>query len=176
MTCGLAACQVDGDPSLMAHQQMVIYEEEFEQISLLCKRLTEDAHAKAVILVDKNGQFIASHGDVSHLDTTSLASLTAGNIAATSGLAKLIGEEDFPNVFHEGQHDSLHLTLVAQRAILVVMFDRRSSLGLVRLRVKTCSEGLALIFQQMQQKAALQATKTPFGEITDSDIDNLFGE
>jgi predicted regulator of Ras-like GTPase activity (Roadblock/LC7/MglB family) len=160
----------------MAHQQMVMYEEEFRLISAICERLTAEAHAKAVILVDKNGQFITSHGDVANLDTTSLASLTAGNIAATSGLAKLIGEEDFPNVYHEGQRDHLHLTIVAQRAILVVMFDRRSSLGLVRLRVKKCAEELAVIFTTMLAKAASKAHGTPFGEITDSDIDNLFGE
>jgi predicted regulator of Ras-like GTPase activity (Roadblock/LC7/MglB family) len=102
--------------------------------------------------------------------------LTAGNIAATSGLAKLIGEKEFPNVFHEGEKDNLHLSIVAQRAILVVMFDARSSLGLVRLRVKKSSEELTAIFTTMVAKAASHEQGTPFGEITDDDIDNLFGE
>ena len=156
----------------MADQLMVMYEEEFKQISLLCERLTREANAKAVLLVDRNGQFITSHGEVANLDTTSLASLTAGNIAATSGLAKLIGEKEFPNVFHEGETDNLHLSIVAQRAILVVMFDQRSSLGLVRLRVKKTSEELAKIFQVLIAKSSSQGA--PFGEITDDDIDNLF--
>jgi predicted regulator of Ras-like GTPase activity (Roadblock/LC7/MglB family) len=158
----------------MVDQQMVVYEEEFRQIAAVCERLTREANAKAVLLVDKNGQFITSHGEVEHLDTTSLASLTAGNIAATSGLAKLIGEKEFPNVFHEGEKDNLHLSIVAQRAILVVMFDARSSLGLVRLRVKKSSEELTNIFKAMLDKASKQASGTPFGEITDDDIDNLF--
>lgn len=160
----------------MVEKQTVVYEEEFKQISQVCERLTRDANAKAVLLVDKNGQYITSHGDIAHLDTTSLASLTAGNIAATSGLAKLIGEKEFPNVFHEGERDNLHLSIVAQRAILVVMFDGRSSLGLVRLRVKKCSEELANIFNDMSNKAATAAPGGPFGEITDADIDNLFSE
>jgi predicted regulator of Ras-like GTPase activity (Roadblock/LC7/MglB family) len=158
----------------MVDQQLVLYEEEFRLIAAVCERLTREANAKAVLLVDKNGQFITSHGEVEHLDTTSLASLTAGNIAATSGLAKLIGEKEFPNVFHEGEKDNLHLSIVAQRAILVVMFDSRSSLGLVRLRVKKSSEELTNIFKVMLEKAQKQAQKTPFGEITDDDIDNLF--
>jgi predicted regulator of Ras-like GTPase activity (Roadblock/LC7/MglB family) len=158
----------------MVDQQMVLYEEEFRAIAAVCERLTREANAKAVLLVDKNGQFITSHGEVEHLDTTSLASLTAGNIAATSGLAKLIGEKEFPNVFHEGEKDNLHLSIVAQRAILVVMFDSRSSLGLVRLRVKKSSEELTNIFNTMMAKAQKQASGTPFGEITDDDIDNLF--
>ncbi|RYF10803.1 MAG: roadblock/LC7 domain-containing protein [Deltaproteobacteria bacterium] len=160
----------------MAHQTMVLYEQELQQMAALCKRLLLEAHAKAVLLVDKNGQFITSHGDTHNLDTTSLASLTAGNIAATSGLARLIGEEDFPNVFHEGARESLHLSLVAQRAILVVVFDKRSSLGLVRLRIKRCLEELATVFATMVQKAASEARSSPFDEITDHDIDNLFGE
>src|SRR5512137_3194781 len=151
----------------MGEQQMVMYEEEFKQISTICERLTREANAKAVLLVDKNGQYITSHGEIDNLDTTSLASLTAGNIAATSGLAKLIGEKEFPNVFHEGERDNLHLSIVAQRAILVVMFDQRSSLGLVRLRVKKASEELAHIFNIMIAKAQNHAQGTPFAEITD---------
>jgi predicted regulator of Ras-like GTPase activity (Roadblock/LC7/MglB family) len=156
-------------------QQMVMYEEEFKQIAAVCERLTREANAKAVLLIDKNGQFITSHGEVvGNLDTTSLASLAAGNVAATSGLAKLIGEKEFPNQFHEGEKDNLHLSIVAQRAILVVMFDQRSSLGLVRLRVKKTSEELTQIFNAMMVKAQSQASATPFAEITDDDIDNLF--
>jgi predicted regulator of Ras-like GTPase activity (Roadblock/LC7/MglB family) len=159
----------------MVDQAMVMYEEEFKQIASLCERLTREANAKAVLLVDKNGQFITSHGEVENLDTTSLASLTAGNIAATSGLAKLIGEKEFPNVFHEGENDNLHLSIVGQRAILVVMFDQRSSLGLVRLRVKKTGEELSKIFNAIIEKAKGQTE--PFGgEITDEDIDNLFSE
>ena len=160
----------------MANQTMVMYDEEFQQIAAICERLTREANAKAVLLVDKNGQFITSHGEVANLDTTSLASLTAGNIAATSGLAKLIGEKEFPNVYHEGEKDNLHLSIVAQRAILVVMFDQRSSLGLVRLRVKKTNEELTTIFTTMLAKAASSDQGTPFGEISDDDIDNLFGE
>lgn len=158
----------------MVEQQMVLYEEEFRQIAAVCERLTREANAKAVLLVDKNGQFITSSGEIDNLDTTSLASLTAGNYAATSGLAKLIGEKEFPNVFHEGEKDNLHLSIVAQRAILVVMFDHRSSLGLVRLRVKKSSEELTNIFHTILAKAEKQAHSAPFGEITDDDIDNLF--
>ena len=158
----------------MPDQQMVMYEEEFKQISVICERLTREANAKAILLVDKNGQYITSHGEIDNLDTTSLASLTAGNIAATSGLAKLIGEKEFPNVFHEGEKDNLHLSIVAQRAILVVMFDKRSSLGLVRLRVKKASDELGAIFNAMIAKAQSHAQGTPFAEITDDDIDNLF--
>ena len=160
----------------MAHQHLVLYEKDLRQMADACQRLVAQANAKAVLLVDKNGQFITSQGDVQHLDMTSLASLTAGNMAATSALARLIGEDDFPNVFHEGQTDSLHLSVVGQRAILVVMFDKRSSLGLVRLRAKKCLDELTGMFTSAVSGAGAPENGSPFESMTDRDIDNLFGD
>ncbi|HEY7724274.1 MAG TPA: roadblock/LC7 domain-containing protein [Anaeromyxobacteraceae bacterium] len=155
---------------------LVMYEEEFKQVAAICDRLTRDANAKVVFLVDKNGQLIASSGQAQNLDTTSLASLTAGNVAAMGGLAKLIGEKEFPNQFHEGEKESLHMSIVAGRVVLVVIFDAKSSLGLVRLRVKKAGEELARVFDALASKQATPGAQSPFAEITDDDIDNLFSE
>ncbi|MBE0504625.1 MAG: roadblock/LC7 domain-containing protein [Desulfuromonadales bacterium] len=156
----------------------VMYDEEFKRINLVIEKLLRDANAKVIFLVDKNGQLISSVGETEHLDTTSLASLTAGNIAATGGLAKLIGEKEFSILFHEGEKDNLHISIVAERVILVVIFDQRSSLGLVRLRVKKGSEELTQIFYDLAKKSEVQEKSgnalSPFAEITDDDIDNLF--
>ena len=154
----------------------VMFDEEFRQITAICDRLTRDANAKVVFLVDKNGQLIASSGQAQNLDTTSLASLTAGNVAAMGGLAKLIGEKEFPNQYHEGEHESLHMSIVGGRVVLVVIFDARSSLGLVRLRVKKAGEELGRIFESLARKQTQPGVQSPFAEITDEDIDNLFSE
>ncbi len=162
----------------MSNPQMVMYEEEFQEITAVIERLLQDANAKVIFLVDKNGQLISGVGDTERFDTTSLASLTAGNIAATGGLAKLIGEKEFSILFHEGEKDNLHISIVGGRVILVVLFDNRSSLGLVRLRVKKASEELTAIFDKLLQKAEEKEksgeSDFPFAEITDDDIDNLF--
>jgi len=73
-----------------------------------------------VFLVDKNGQLIASAGDTREIDTTSLASLTAGNIAATGGIARLWAKRNLHS-FHEGEKDNIHISLIGQRIILVVI-------------------------------------------------------
>ena len=156
----------------------VMYDEEFQMISAVIDKLLRESNAKVIFLVDKNGQLIAGCGETENLDTTSMASLTAGNIAATGGLAKLIGEKEFSILFHEGEKDNIHISIVAQRVILVVIFDHRSSLGLVRLRVKKASDELAAVFEDLAEKAT-EVEKTgnvdsPFAEITDDDIDNLF--
>jgi predicted regulator of Ras-like GTPase activity (Roadblock/LC7/MglB family) len=164
----------------MLDTQLVMYDEDYRKILAVIQKLVRDANAKGIFVVDKNGQLIAEAGEVRGIDTTSLASLTAGSIAATGGLAKIIGEEDFPVHFHQGQRDNLHITLVAKRVILVVVFDDRSSLGLVRLRVKKAGAELARIFEDLQKKAETaqsgDGAGSPFAEITDDDIDNLFSD
>ncbi|MGB5880386.1 MAG: roadblock/LC7 domain-containing protein, partial [Thermoanaerobaculia bacterium] len=116
----------------MAAAHMEVFEEELGRLEAALNRLRHDSNAKVVFLIDKNGQQIAAAGDVEDFDSTSLASLTAGNVAATDGLAKLIGEREFSVLFHEGKRDHIHISIVAKRAILLVIFDERSSLGLVR--------------------------------------------
>jgi predicted regulator of Ras-like GTPase activity (Roadblock/LC7/MglB family) len=166
----------------MTAPDLVLYDEEFQRIRESLQRLRHDANANVVFLVDKNGQQIAAVGDLQTLDTTSLASLTAGNVAATDGLARLIGEKEFSILFHEGEKDNIHISIVAQRVILVVIFDERSSLGLVRLRVRRATTELDKIFEDItkkaeQEKESLQAEfESPFAEITDEDIDRLFSE
>ncbi len=159
----------------MAFPQLVMYEEEARLIGSLLDKLVNESNAKAVFLVDKDGQLISQAGDTQNFDSTSLASLTAGNIAATGGLAKLIGEKEFSIIFHEGERDNIHISIVGQRVILVVIFDNRSSLGLVRLRVRKVSEELAAVFEKLREKAdKLERSGSPFAEITDEDIDKLF--
>jgi predicted regulator of Ras-like GTPase activity (Roadblock/LC7/MglB family) len=158
---------------------LVMYEEEFDRIKLLLDTLRMDASAKIVFLVDKNGQQIAAVGEVNLVDATSLASLTAGNVAATDGLAKLIGEKEFSILFHEGRKDNIHISIVGQRLILVVIFDERSSLGLVRLRVRKASAEMERVLNDMETKSQMVGiveTLSPFAEITDDDIDALFSE
>jgi predicted regulator of Ras-like GTPase activity (Roadblock/LC7/MglB family) len=165
----------------VAKVDLVMYEEEYRALQDIIGRLQRDAQAKVVFLVDKNGQQIAAAGDVRSIDATSLASLTAGNVAATDGLAKLIGEKEFSLLFHEGEKDNLHISIVGKRGILVVIFDQSSSLALVRLRVKKASRELQEIFERVEVRAQTESGgsarfESPFSEITDEDIDKLFGD
>ena len=162
----------------MMDSQLVMQQEDFDKVFAIIQKLVRDANAKGIFVVDKAGQLVAEAGELQGIDSTSLASLTAGCVAATSGLAKIVGEEEFPIHFHQGQRDNLHMTLVGDRMILVVVFDERSSLGLVRLRVKKAGSGLAKVFEEVRKKAETEALtgNSPFAEITDDDIDNLFND
>jgi predicted regulator of Ras-like GTPase activity (Roadblock/LC7/MglB family) len=163
----------------MAGSDLVMYEEEFLRIDEELQKLKKQANAIVVFLVDKAGQLIASAGDTSNIDTTSLASLTAGNIAATGGIAKLLGEKEFTILFHEGEKDNINITLVGDRVILVVIFDSRTSIGLVRLRVRKSTEQLTKIFEDITSKSEDSRNKdkqeeSPFTDLNDDDIESLF--
>ena len=49
----------------------------------------------------------------------------------------MLGEPEFGALFHQGERESMYLADVARRVILVVLFDNRTTLGLVKLRVKS---------------------------------------
>ncbi len=160
----------------MAETPIIIREEQYGEIKTVLAKLRSDAASDVTFLIDKNGQSIAVEGDVTGLDTTSLASLAAGNVAATGGMAQLIGEKEFPTLAHEGEHENLYICVIG-RALLVVVFNERSSLGLVKLRVKQASRELAPILDRVTQQATAAhaaADHALFSGITDEDIDSLF--
>ncbi|MGA9994076.1 MAG: roadblock/LC7 domain-containing protein, partial [Pyrinomonadaceae bacterium] len=94
----------------MTDTPIVIREQQFYRIKAVLARLRLDAAARVAFLVGKDGQEIAVHGEVGDIDTTSLASLAAGNVAATGGMAELIGEKEFPTLLHEGERESIHIS------------------------------------------------------------------
>ena len=164
----------------MTSPTTVVLENDHHRFVSVLDCLRQEANSKFAFLVDKSGQQIASSGELDAADPTALASLVAGNVAATEGLAQLIGEDEFSTLFHEGQKDSLHISLISDRIILLVIFDEHSSLGLVRLRVKQRLGELEAIVQEMADRATASVSSSAgssaaLAEITDEDIDALFG-
>lgn len=155
----------------MADAPILLREQQYHEIKAVLARLRLDSAARVVFLVDRDGQEIAVQGEVGNLDTTSLASLAAGNVAATGGMAQLIGEREFPTLSHEGERESIHISVIG-RLLLVVVFDERSSLGLVKLRTKQVSHQIANMIAELTRSDG--DLDSPFAGITDEDIDSLF--
>src|SRR2546428_6234864 len=160
----------------MADGPILMREQQYHEIKAVLARLRLDAAARVVFLVNKDGQEIAVQGEIGNLDTTSLASLAAGNVAATGGMAELIGEKEFPTLSHEGERESIHISVIG-RLLLIVVFDERSTLGLVKLRSKQVSRQLAILFEEVARGDFENNSEgSPFGEITDDDIESLFSQ
>ena len=113
---------------------LILFEDDAERLNEICSRLNRDACACAVFLIETDGQLIASAGETDRYDAMSLAALTAGNVAAVNALAHLVGEDGFDSQFHAGVNAHIFISAVGESMILVVVFNERSSLGLVRLK------------------------------------------
>src|SRR5215213_1814108 len=159
----------------MAETPFIIQEQQFQRIKTVLARLCVESAARVVFLVDRDGQPIAFHGDIGDMDTTSFSSLAAGNVAATSSMARLLGEDIFPTVVHEGEHESIYICVIG-RSLLVVVFNERSTLGLVKLRAKKASYEVASIIEEVGRESERHRVEQTsfFAEITDEDIDSLF--
>jgi predicted regulator of Ras-like GTPase activity (Roadblock/LC7/MglB family) len=158
----------------MGSLDLSLHGDDYMRLRGLIDGLRRDASARLVFLLDRNGQPIANCGELGETDPTALASLAAGNVAATEGLAQLIGEKTFASLYHEGERDSLHMTAVGGRMILVVVFDERSSLGLVRLRVRLATPAHSEVVEQVETRSAANSEMdVDFSDISDSDITAL---
>ena len=159
----------------MAETPFILQEQQFQRLKSVLARLCVECAARVVFLVDRDGQTITFHGDIGNMDTTSFSSLAAGNVAATTSMAKLIGEDVFPAVVHEGERESIFISVIG-RSLLVVVFDERSTLGLVKLRTKKASHEVAAVLDEATRTSASSRLDNSsfFAEITDEDIDSLF--
>ena len=126
-------------------------------------------------MAQRTGQMVATVGEAPAFDPTAFASLTAADFSANDQLAKLIGESDFTSLFHQGEKESMYLADVARRVILVVLFDNRTTLGLVRLKMKETVIELTQLFEQVfARPAAGQGGAPGLLAGADDEIDKLF--
>jgi len=159
----------------MAQKPFIIQEHQFQRMKAVIARLCVECAARVVFLVDRDGQTIAFHGEIGDMDMTSFSSLAAGNVAATSSMAKLIGEDTFPSVVHEGERESIFISVI-NRSLLVVVFDERSTLGLVKIRAKRATYEVAALLEEAvnDSKSYGLSKDSSFADISDDDIDALF--
>ena len=167
----------------MVKGNWALFEEDFYSMTVILQTLMRTANSRSVMLIDKTGQLINSIGEPPGFDVTSFSSLAAADFGANAELAKMVGEKDFATLVHQGQDDSLYLSMIANRVILVVLFDRKTSLGLVRLKARRGGEELLAVlnklFDKLQYKNEDLSATTLGAEFTaeaESEIDSLFKE
>jgi predicted regulator of Ras-like GTPase activity (Roadblock/LC7/MglB family) len=152
-------------------------EEDARSIQVILVDFLRDSNARTALIVDRTGQMITTAGEPPTFDPTAFASLTAADFSANDQLAKMIGEPEFGALFHQGEKESMYLADIARRVILVVLFDNRTTLGLVKLRVKNTVGELNKVFEGMfsQDGAGRSKVETGFLGEAEDEIDKLFG-
>ncbi|MFO0982762.1 MAG: roadblock/LC7 domain-containing protein [Planctomycetota bacterium] len=135
-------------------QHLVFYRDHIERIERIMKEFLRLSGAKSALLVDKNGHMITQVGEAQSFDQDTISALVAGSFAATKEMARLLGENEFSALYHQGQRDNIQLNLVDNRTILTVIFDEATTLGMVRLYVADAINKMAVLFREMRSKAA----------------------
>ena len=153
-------------------------EDDHHRIQGLLGGFLRESNARTALLVDRTGQMVATAGESPAFDATSFASLAAADFSANDQLARLIGEPEFGSLFHQGEKESMYLADIARRVILVVLFDNRTTLGLVKLRVKGTVGELSQLFIEMfsRQGGIAPRVEQDFLGDAEDEIDRLFGE
>ena len=133
----------------------------------------------AVFITDSEGHCIASSGEMDDINLNSISSLIAGSVAAINSIAQMLKIDSFSAILNESSKESLHISLINDRTMLVVIFNNTSNLGLVRFRVRNSLEQLTKVFQIIYKK--LKANDkipggSPFEGVSDEDIDRIFGD
>jgi predicted regulator of Ras-like GTPase activity (Roadblock/LC7/MglB family) len=116
-------------------------------------KMVMSSAAHCVFLIDRSGQLIAHSGNPSTVDVAALSALTAANFGATAEIAKLLGESEFNLLFHKGKKENIYFSAVGEHLIVVTIFDHKTSLGLVRLRVNKATDELLEIFTSIFEKS-----------------------
>jgi predicted regulator of Ras-like GTPase activity (Roadblock/LC7/MglB family) len=98
--------------------------------------------ATYVLLVDRDGQLLASQGDIQGIDTMMVSALCAGTYEVSVQMARALKKDAFTSIYQEGPRDNVHVSLVGEDAVLGVVFDTRTTLGMVRLYAKSLTQQL----------------------------------
>lgn len=165
------------DAIMMNLSELLLREVEYHRLRGVLAKTQRDLRAALVLLIDRGGHEIASEGKGLGTDHTALAALAAANLAATQELARLVGETEFSIIYHQGRCRSIHVSDVAKRFSLVLVFDDSVSLGVVRWKVKRATASLEEIFRGLLDKpksatATVNAAASP-AHFSDAEIDKL---
>ncbi len=151
-------------------------ESDYRRISEHLTELLRESDARCAMVVDRTGQLLATVGEALSFDPTVFASLTAADFSANDELAKMIGEPEFASLFHQGEKESMYLADVGRRLILVVLFNQRTTVGLVRLRVKQTVQDLSQLLNEMFGRLSQGRPDGGLLEGAEDEIDKLFDD
>jgi predicted regulator of Ras-like GTPase activity (Roadblock/LC7/MglB family) len=136
-------------------------EEDLAAITRTVDKFLAETGAHSALIADRAGQLVATMGQPPAFDPMVFATLTAADFSANDQLARLIGETDFTTLFHQGEKESMYVADVARRLILVTLFDNRTPIGLVRLKMKPVVEELTAHLDRAFSRAREGGTTQP---------------
>ena len=158
---------------------LVVSESELGNIARILGQLGQDTSAGQVMLLDKSGQLISAQGHVGQgqRDTVALGALLAGAFSSSRQVAAILGEKDFRDILQQGIHESINTTLIGEQWLLVVVFDRQTHVGLVKVLARRATDELERVLERVRGSGAQakeRVVNVQFRSSVESTIDQLF--
>ncbi len=138
----------------MSAHDVTIHEEAAQRIDQVLAHFLEESSAMDALLIDRGGQLLARGGSARSLDTVSLSALAAGAFSSTAAMARLLGEPEFTMLFHQGIKENIHVAAVDDQAILLAVFDHRTTVGMVRLFAKEATAAIGAVLAEAKGRPA----------------------
>ncbi len=159
----------------LRHDRLTFYKDDIEQIDKLLAEFLRLSGAKCALLIDKEGHLVTKRGELRTIDIDTISALVAGSFAATKEMARLLGEEEFTAMYHQGERDNIQLGLVGDRTLLTILFDDRTTVGMVRLYANETAKKLADIYRESQERHGEDpGLGEAYGKDAKKSLDKLF--
>lgn len=156
---------------------LVISDRELTAISALLTKLTNDTNATSAMLIDKSGQVVAIQGTSIRRNATALGALLAGVFSSSREVAKLLDEKDFRNIFQQGVQENIYTSMIEEQWLLVIIFDKLTHIGLVKVLSKKASDELGRILERVRSdttRTKSSVINLQFRSSVEDTIDLLF--
>jgi predicted regulator of Ras-like GTPase activity (Roadblock/LC7/MglB family) len=152
-----------------------LHEPEYQRIQAILAKMQKELGAELVLLISRSGQPIVISGSTQNIDCTALSSLAAANLAATDGLANIVGEKEFSVLVHQGRRRSLFISDLLKRFSLVLVFSASASAGLVRYKCKHATLLLENVIRDFQQRIEKKGSIVAPPQFSDKELEELLG-
>ncbi len=156
---------------------LVISDRELATISVVLKKLMNDTNATSTMLLDKSGQVVVVEGTGIRRNATTLGALLAGVFSSSREVAKLLNEKDFRNIFQQGVQENIYTSMVEEQWLLVIIFDKLTHIGLVKVLSKKASDELGRILDRVRNdttRTKSSVLNLQFRSSVEDTIDLLF--
>lgn len=134
---------VAAEPPLTWHsdgRNLIVTEQNIAAIRSVMSQLGQDLGTQSIMLTDRAGMILVETGDKGNLPLMIVLPLLSTGFSTTGEVARQLREEDATSVYiHEGVNIDLYCFDVAQRFLLVLVFNKRvasSKIGAVWVNVK----------------------------------------
>jgi predicted regulator of Ras-like GTPase activity (Roadblock/LC7/MglB family) len=164
----------------LRRNRLMFYRRDVERIDRCLSEFLKMSGAKSALLVDREGHLVARQGETLTIDMDTISALVAGSFAATKEMARLLGEDEFTALYHQGRRDNIQLSLVGDRTLLTVLFDDRTTLGMVRLYAAESTKKLEAVFDDILAnggagKDADEDLSADYSDSAQGTLDDVFG-